>query len=290
MTKKLFLLVFLATILCNTGCSRLINNLCVWRNDDYREAQPREPVTINLPGTFKTTGYIFKPFKTARQYPVVIVAHTLGGSKEDQCNLLARRIAKKGFLSLIFDLDGHGTNQYPFDTEKTIFNISKAIDYLYTRDDVDRQNIFVVGANLGAVLAIKAGVMDWRIKGVVAITPLYKVDINIFKFIAEANIFHLLVPTEVRFSNKKEFILKQLNRDLAQLKVREDIAKLAPHPLLLVHAEKDGIIGRDQVLELYNCAKDPKDLKIIPKAKYHTVVLSKKTTREVVSWLKQNST
>jgi dienelactone hydrolase len=290
MSKKTWLYIIPLLILLAPGCGRLIHNLCIWRNDDYREAQPREKVTIDLPGDFKTAGYVFKPFKSAQQYPTVIVAHTLGGSKEDQCNLLARRIAKKGFLSLIFDLDGHGENQYPFDTENTIYNISKAIDYLYTRPDVDRENIFVVGANLGAVLAIKAGVIDWRIKGVVAITPLYKMDINIFKFIAEANIFHLLVPAEVRFAEGKESLLKMLNRKLAQLNIKGDISKLSPHPLLLIHAEKDGLVGYDQVEELFACAKKPKDLKIISGEKYHSVVLSKTMAREVVSWLKQNST
>lgn len=287
MPRKTICLYGCFLALATAGCGRLINNLCVWRNDDYREAQPRENVTILLAENYHTAGYVFKPFKSASRYPTVVVAHTLGGSKEDQCNLLARRVAKKGFLTLIFDLDGHGDNQHPFDTEKSIYNVSKAIDYLYTRDDVDRENIFVMGANLGAVLAIKAGVIDWRVKGVVAITPLYKVDINIFTFIAEANIFHLLVPTEVRFAGSQESLLKLLNHKLTQLNIREDMTKLAPHPLLLVHAEKDGLIGHDQVEELYRCARDPKELKIIPEERYHTILLSDAMAKQVVAWLKQ---
>jgi alpha-beta hydrolase superfamily lysophospholipase len=77
-----------------------------------------------------------------------------------------------------------------------------------------------------------------------------------------------------------------LNRKLAQLNVKEDIAKLGPHPLLLVHAEKDGLIGQDQVEELFRSAREPKELKIIPEERYHTIVLSNVMTKQVVSWLK----
>lgn len=277
-------------LLLTSGCSRMINNLCRSSSgDSYHEAQPRKQVTIPLLNDFSTTGYLFRPLKNAKRYPAVIIAHTLGGSKDDQTNLLARRIAQQGFITLIFDLDGHGTNTYPFEDESIVFNISKGIDYLFTLPQIDRENIFVAGANLGAALAIKAGAFDWRIKGIVAIEPLYKMQINPLSFISEANVLHIFSPAFIKFVEPGGSVVTLLNKRLTEWNIRESIAKISPRPILLIHGEDDGVIDLSQVQELYDTAIEPKTLRIIPHAKYHTLLVRPETSNQIVAWLQKHT-
>jgi dienelactone hydrolase len=270
------------------GCGRLINNLCTFRGDDYDESLPREKVQVPMADYF-APGYIFRPFKSAARYPAVVMGHTLGGSKDDQTNLLARRIARNGFLVLVIDLDGHGTNPHPFDDVSILNNLPRAIDYLFEQKDVDRQNIFVVGANLGAVLALKAGMVDWRIKGVVAIEALYRVDISIFQFIAETNLAHLFQPSQVRFSEDKGRLVSLINERLDKWDLLHSIGRVSPRPLLLVHAGNDGLIAVAQARDLLENAKVPKELKVYPDERHHTLLLNKDMTIYVVNWLKARS-
>jgi fermentation-respiration switch protein FrsA (DUF1100 family) len=62
------------------------------------------------------------------------------------------------------------------------------------------------------------------------------------------------------------------------------IGKISPRPLLLVHGDADELIPLEHVHRLYQKAKEPKELKIIPGAK-HKMRLEKAATDLVLDWL-----
>ena len=63
------------------------------------------------------------------------------------------------------------------------------------------------------------------------------------------------------------------------------IEKISPRPLLLVHGDADKVVLVEQAYELYQKAKEPKELVIIPDAK-HKLRLEEKAMDTVLHWLK----
>ena len=60
---------------------------------------------------------------------------------------------------------------------------------------------------------------------------------------------------------------RRLGRKFAD--VERSITKLAPRPLLMIHGEKDNYIGPTIAKALFACAREPKELWIVPKAKHN---------------------
>jgi fermentation-respiration switch protein FrsA (DUF1100 family) len=63
------------------------------------------------------------------------------------------------------------------------------------------------------------------------------------------------------------------------------IDKISPRPLLLVHGDADELIPLEHAYRLYQKAKQPKELKVIPGAK-HKMRLEKAAMDFVLDWLK----
>ncbi|PIP48965.1 MAG: hypothetical protein COX14_01740, partial [Chloroflexi bacterium CG23_combo_of_CG06-09_8_20_14_all_45_10] len=63
------------------------------------------------------------------------------------------------------------------------------------------------------------------------------------------------------------------------------IDKISPRPLLLVHGDADEVVPLEQAHRLYQKAKEPKKLAIIPGAK-HKLRLEETAIATVLSWLK----
>ncbi|HUW45423.1 MAG TPA: alpha/beta hydrolase, partial [Dehalococcoidia bacterium] len=62
------------------------------------------------------------------------------------------------------------------------------------------------------------------------------------------------------------------------------IDKISPRPLLLAHGDADELIPLEHAQKLYQKAKEPKELKIIPGAK-HKMRLEKAAMAFVLDWL-----
>jgi fermentation-respiration switch protein FrsA (DUF1100 family) len=63
------------------------------------------------------------------------------------------------------------------------------------------------------------------------------------------------------------------------------IDKISPRPLLLVHGDADELIPLEHAYKLYQKAKEPKELKIIPGAQ-HKLRLEEAAMDFILDWLK----
>ena len=124
----------------------------------------------------KVGGNLFLPkeMKEGQKYPAIIVGHPMGAVKEQSANLYATKMAERGFVTLSIDLsfwgDSEGEPRNAVLPELYAEDFSAAVDYLGTRDFVDRNRIGVIGICGSGSFAISAAKIDPRLKAIATVS------------------------------------------------------------------------------------------------------------------------
>ncbi len=139
----------------------------------------------------RVPGILVKPAEISGRRPAVIVLHGTGGNKTDALPFLFR-LAKAGFIGVAVDGRYHGQRAIgvatippmnAYETEifrafegqsvqhplyyDTVWDLMRLIDYLQTRDDVDRGRIGVYGISKGGVESYLLAAADPRVAAAV---------------------------------------------------------------------------------------------------------------------------
>src|SRR4051812_202417 len=137
----------------------------------------------------RVPGILVQPILTrnpsgSSRRPVVIALHGTGGTKESQLPLL-HALADHGFIAIAIDGRYHGARakagkgaeeyqqailrawrepgrEHPFYYD-TAWDVSRLIDYLVTREDVDATRIGLIGTSKGGIETYLAAAADERI-------------------------------------------------------------------------------------------------------------------------------
>lgn len=136
-------------------------------------AQPAA-VTIAAPDSVELAATYYAPLVVepvaGRQAPGVLLLHMLGGSRADWDGF-ARELQAAGFGVLALDLRGHGDSPGPEDWEKSIGDTASAWQALRARPEVDPDRTALVGASIGANLALIVGANNAGVAAVAALSP-----------------------------------------------------------------------------------------------------------------------
>lgn len=166
MHKKIFAALFLPFFLF--GCLEQINIA--------QNAQPGKSPGTLITTAFTTTDGVAISAKNynALSKKSVILTHMLGSSK-DAWNNFAVQLSEKGFNVLSIDLRGHGQsgggNYSTFSDAQwnaATNDIQAAAQYL---KEQDKEEICIIGASIGANLALNYAASDQSIKKIVLLSP-----------------------------------------------------------------------------------------------------------------------
>ncbi len=128
----------------------------------------------SFPG-FYVTGNIYRPAESEGAMPLVLCPHghwnqpgDIGRWRSDmqrRCAMLARM----GALVFAYDLVGYAestqvTHHVPIAFTLQLYNGKRALDYLLSRDDVDRDLVAITGASGGGTQSFMLTALDDRIK------------------------------------------------------------------------------------------------------------------------------
>jgi pimeloyl-ACP methyl ester carboxylesterase len=130
---------------------------------------PLEIVHIPFEGK-QITGYLRLPKDAPRPVPMVIAVNGLDSRKEDLTESFSAILPYGiGFLAV----DGPGTGQSPIKvSENSERMLSRVLDYLGTRPEVDKNRIDLHGVSWGAYWATKMAIVERaRLKGASAQSP-----------------------------------------------------------------------------------------------------------------------
>jgi len=126
---------------------------------------------VHIPFEGKTiTGYLRLPKNAAGPVPIVLAINGLDSRKEDLTQNFSGILAYGvGYLAV----DGPGTGQAPIQVSETADRmLSRVIDYIETRPEVDKTRIAVHGVSWGAYWATKLSIVEHaRLRAVTAQSP-----------------------------------------------------------------------------------------------------------------------
>ncbi len=225
-------------------------------------------VDVELSGTpqwDRMSFFVLVPDKPlAMPAPVMIIHHQHAGrfdkGKEEPAGLMydpeqafAVDLVKKGYITVTHDALCFSERQEKDEiytamkmllhgrtlSLKYAWDVSRLIDYLVTRKDVDANRIGIMGHSLGGQEAIFCTVYDPRIKLAVSSCGVAK--------IGGAN----SVLSEY-INHNKAFYLPGLWAGPMQMDMKEIVAMIHPRPMLMSHGASDRIFPIEGVAEIDN--------------------------------------
>lgn len=122
----------------------------------------------------------------SEKFAAIAVGGPFGAVKEQVSGLYAQTIAERGFLAIAFDPsytgESGGEPRYVASPDINTEDFCAAVDYLSTRDDVNRERIGIIGICGWGGMALSAAAIDTRIKGTVAVTMYDMSRVNAFGY------------------------------------------------------------------------------------------------------------
>jgi dienelactone hydrolase len=267
---------------------------------------------------------IYRP-KEPGKYPTVIVQHFLGGTKDHIALIpLLNALATKGFTVAAMDGRYRGDRQngtslsaamleslrtgkgHPFLID-TAYDITRLLDYLQTRPDVDASRIGMTGLSEGGVLTWMSAVIDDRIK---VAAPIIGVTCFADTLKDEENptgqaIVKMFEPTLKAYAQDlgekecnchvlRQAWLKLLPGSLDKFDATNLVPLIAPRPLLVICHEEDELFPIAGAKKVESCsvtrykdlkAADHFDFRVDPGLKH--AAFSFNDVTGVISWMER---
>ena len=117
---------------------------------------------------------LYEPQNGKDKFPAIAVSGPFGAIKEQSAGLYAQTMAERGFLTIVFDPsftgESGGTPRYVASPDINTEDFQAAVDYLSVQENVDPENIGVIGICGWGGMALNAAAIDTRIKATVTST------------------------------------------------------------------------------------------------------------------------
>ncbi len=195
----------------------------------------------------------------------LIFVHGLGSNRGELLGE-ALALARHGYGALLFDLRSHGSSQGTLSTlgYHEVNDIRGAVRYLFSRPEVNRQRIGLVGHSIGAVASLRAAARIPAIRAVVAESAFDSLPDNIAQgLVAKTGLPPFLFAPIVMWLGER---VTGVSAD--HLRPIQDVARIAPRAVLFVHGSQDPLVNVENSRRLYRAASEPKSLVIVRGAKH----------------------
>ncbi len=252
-------------------------------------------VTFDSAG-LKLSGVLHTPvdLKAGQRRPAFLVLHGFGGSKSGQGqSLIANQLAGWGYIVMRFDFRGCGESE----GERgwilcldQVADTSSALSYMARRPYVAADRIALIGSSFGAAVAIYTGGVDKRVAAVISSggwgdgerkfrrqhpTPEAWTRFNDMleegrryrqqngKSLMVPRFDIVPIPERLRDRMSPGSIMEfpaETAQSMYDFRADEQVGKIAPRPLLLLHSANDSVTPTDESIELFKRAKQPAEL------------------------------
>jgi dipeptidyl aminopeptidase/acylaminoacyl peptidase len=223
-----------------------------------------------------------------RVHPALCICHGIPAVPHNPADkgysLLAQRFCHAGFITLIFNFRGTGKSQGNLDILGWSRDLQTALDFLYNLKEADKNHFCLLGFSAGAAVSVYTAGHDPRVSLVA--TCACPADFRSLRQ-RETPLENIQRFREIGAIRDKDFpsSIEEWQRGFETISPIKWIDKISPRPLLLLHEDADELIPLEHARRLYQKAKEPKELKIIPGAK-HKMRLEKAAMDFVLDWLK----
>ncbi len=192
----------------------------------------------------RVPGFLYLPKGAGAPRAAVLLQYGIGGSKKtDYIVEIGQQFIDVGFVVLTIDAPDRGERRQPdrpkplmghFDRERFAQycgDYSRAVDYLDSRPEVDRERIGYVGISWGAITGLTYVANDPRIKAMSSI-------------VGGANFGDVL----------SEQTSEETKQVLPSLDPVDYVGKIAPRPLVMINVTRDILVARPFAEALHKAA------------------------------------
>lgn len=223
----------------------------------YREKMPIQPEDVYFEaedGT-KLHGWYFAPLKKKEPSAVIVQFHGNGENLTTHFFSLYEA-PSRGFGYLSFDYRGYGASEGRPTPAGVVMDGVAAIRWMHRR--FPDKPLVVFGQSLGGAISFKS---VSQVKNEVPIA-LMLVDSTFADYRSQAR--------SLFSSSALTFLFQPLAWLLADnsQSPKEDIPKISPIPLIVVHGDRDRVVNQKMGREVFNLAKEPKEFWEIPGAQH----------------------
>ena len=243
-------------------------------------------IRLNVDG-FELVGELHIP-SGDKVHPALCICHGIPAGPPDPTDkgytLLAERFCHANFTTLIFNFRGTGRSGGNLDILGWSRDLQAALDFLYNLKEADKTHFCLLGFSGGAAVSVYTAAHDPRVSSVV--TCACPKDFRSLPQ-RETPLDAIQRFREIGAIRDRDFpvSIEEWERGFETISPINWIDKISPRPLLLVHGDADELIPLEQAQKLYQKAKEPKELSIIPGAK-HKMRLEEAAMAFVMDWLK----
>ncbi|MCD6073435.1 MAG: hypothetical protein K0Q70_318 [Rhodospirillales bacterium] len=238
----------------------------------------------------KLAGVVTGPdnLKPGERRPGVIIMHGFGGHKNGpQQRWSSKQLAEWGYVCLRFDFRGCGESEGAKGLVKPDIQIADALNaiaVMLARADVDPGRLMYVGTSYGASVAVCAAARDPRIKAVIAQGG-WGIGENMFRYLhntpekwakytkmiedgkkqfaatgtwPRAHRYDIVpIPDHLRANIDGPSAFDFSVETAAEFRAynpQDEVAKVSPRPLMLIHAAEDLVVPAEGSAELFRKA------------------------------------
>ncbi|MFN0205719.1 MAG: alpha/beta hydrolase [Planctomycetota bacterium] len=193
--------------------------------------------------------------------PAIVLLHGFHATRTD-CLTLARALTLPGYTLLLLDMRASGKSDGHVQTlgVKEKFDVEAALHYMKNVKQHSPRHTGIVAYGTSASAAIFAYNSVNQLGAAVLLAPYSGLDAAI-----NARLGSYVGPNGPWMGAiVKEVVSLRVGKRVISIKPEQDIAKLAPCPVLLVGAGNDTKTPPADVQNLYDKAADPKEIYIVP--------------------------
>jgi len=252
---------------------------------------PERELYFELEG-IRLKGEVYLPETGPPPYPTACLCHGLPRGRaavpgDGGYPALAAGLAESGFMSVVFNFRGAGASEGNFDMLGWTRDLEAVINSVSNMDEVKRDSVALVGFSAGAAVAIYVAARDPRIASVVSCACPTVSRIGTDLHLAQRMIVEF---RETGIIKDADFppSLDEWMAGFNHVYSPEWVSKLSPRPILFIHGTEDDVVPVDSSRELFDRAKQPKDIVIVQGAG-HQLRLSQQAMDAAMDWLKARS-
>jgi fermentation-respiration switch protein FrsA (DUF1100 family) len=220
---------------------------------------PSQDIVLTTSDGVDLSGWYIPPCRS--QGAVIIYVHGIGGNRGQLLAQAALLYERLGIGALLFDLRNHGQSELSVTTLglNEVMDVEAAFAWLQTQQEVDPARIGLNGLSMGAATVIRAGARIPEAQFVIAQAAYTSLDDNIAQGVQGLTGLppFPFAPLLIAFGEAEAGVRI---RDVRPI---DDVSRIAPRPLLLIHGDQDTLVLPRNSEALYAAAGEPKQHYVI---------------------------